>query len=134
MWRSICYIDLLSCSYVPDVIKGDLDSLRPSVHDYFSRLGVPIIKDDDQYATDLGKCIEEIEKNEDGNGVSVHICHPYFFTRMFHLYTLQSILSSFLEVSPAVSTKRAILCTLCTYFLQEGKHGVNDSECVKERG
>lgn len=74
--------------YTPDLIKGDLDSLRDDVRQYYankvcetsargllqvygSRLtllvlqqGVPVERDGDQYATDLGKCIKALEALE----------------------------------------------------------------------
>ncbi|EIM90925.1 thiamine pyrophosphokinase Thi80 [Stereum hirsutum FP-91666 SS1] len=59
--------DLLreACSkYLPDLIKGDLDSLRDDVKDYYTSKGVPIITDEDQYSTDLMKCISSLEEIE----------------------------------------------------------------------
>ncbi|TDL25502.1 thiamine pyrophosphokinase [Rickenella mellea] len=43
--------------YLPDLIKGDLDSIRPDVRAYYSALGIPIVHDPDQYSTDLMKCV-----------------------------------------------------------------------------
>ncbi|KAI6044710.1 thiamine pyrophosphokinase [Pisolithus marmoratus] len=50
--------DDLRCSYVPDLIKGDLDSLRANVRDYYAS------KDHDQNSTDLMKCIQSIQEKE----------------------------------------------------------------------
>lgn len=50
--------------YVPDLIKGDLDSLRPDVAAHYRAAGVPIVQDDDQYSTDLQKCIQALEHKE----------------------------------------------------------------------
>jgi thiamine pyrophosphokinase len=47
---------------VPDLIHGDLDSLRPDVQEYYEANDVSITKDEDQYSTDFGKAIKEILK------------------------------------------------------------------------
>ncbi|GBG63036.1 hypothetical protein CBR_g34735 [Chara braunii] len=50
--------DLDGPSYVPDAIKGDFDSIRPEVKDYYAKLGTEIIDVSyDQDTTDLHKCI-----------------------------------------------------------------------------
>ncbi|KAH6868090.1 thiamine pyrophosphokinase [Alternaria rosae] len=46
--------------YLPDMIHGDLDSLRDDVRDYYEARGVPVLRDGDQYSTDFGKCMKEI--------------------------------------------------------------------------
>ncbi|CAK0784158.1 hypothetical protein CVIRNUC_007361 [Coccomyxa viridis] len=44
--------------YVPDIIKGDLDSIRPDVLKYYSSHGTQVIDEsEDQDSTDLQKCI-----------------------------------------------------------------------------
>ncbi|KAJ5176535.1 uncharacterized protein N7482_002412 [Penicillium canariense] len=43
---------------LPDRIVGDLDSLRPSVRQHYEKLGVPVVKDPDQYSTDFTKCLK----------------------------------------------------------------------------
>eukprot|EP00897_Mesotaenium_endlicherianum_P009784 jgi/Mesen1/8834/ME000053S08243 len=44
--------------FVPDVIKGDLDSLRPEVADFYRALGCRIVDlSEDQDSTDLHKCV-----------------------------------------------------------------------------
>ncbi|AGV14609.1 thiamine pyrophosphokinase, variant [Cryptococcus neoformans var. grubii H99] len=49
--------------YLPDLIKGDLDSLRPDVQAHYASLKVPIKKDMDEYSTDLMKCIQEVPED-----------------------------------------------------------------------
>lgn len=49
--------------YLPDLIKGDLDSLRPDVQAHYASLKVPIKKDEDEYSTDLMKCIQEVPED-----------------------------------------------------------------------
>ncbi|RPA94115.1 thiamine pyrophosphokinase [Choiromyces venosus 120613-1] len=49
-------------SHAPACITGDLDSLRPDVHSYYSNLGVEIQKVTDQNTTDFGKCLSWISE------------------------------------------------------------------------
>jgi thiamine pyrophosphokinase len=51
-----------SNNYVPDLIRGDLDSLRPDVRKYFARNGVRIEKDHAQDTNDLDKCLQVVWK------------------------------------------------------------------------
>ncbi|EJT98223.1 thiamine pyrophosphokinase Thi80 [Dacryopinax primogenitus] len=51
-------------AYIPDLIKGDLDSIRPDVKSFYAAKGVPIVKDADLYATDLIKCILALKEHE----------------------------------------------------------------------
>ncbi|THV03215.1 thiamine pyrophosphokinase Thi80 [Dendrothele bispora CBS 962.96] len=53
--------------YRPNLIKGDLDSLRDDVKQFYSSNGIPVVQDQDQNSTDLMKCVaavEELEKTE----------------------------------------------------------------------
>lgn len=44
--------------YKPDVIKGDLDSIRPEVKEFYQTLGTKILDNsEDQDSTDLWKCV-----------------------------------------------------------------------------
>lgn len=50
--------------YKPDVIKGDMDSVRPEVKEYYSNLGTKIVDEShDQDTTDLHKCVAFIAQN-----------------------------------------------------------------------
>ncbi|SCV68452.1 BQ2448_573 [Microbotryum intermedium] len=49
---------------IPDLIKGDLDSLRNDVRAYYERKNVSIIHDPNQYSTDLGKCVVALTEYE----------------------------------------------------------------------
>ncbi|CAL4972301.1 unnamed protein product [Urochloa decumbens] len=50
--------------YKPDVIKGDMDSIRPEVMDYYSNLGTNIVDEShDQDTTDLHKCVSFITRD-----------------------------------------------------------------------
>ncbi|KAG6547482.1 hypothetical protein Mapa_010930 [Marchantia paleacea] len=51
--------------YKPDVIKGDLDSIRPAVRDFYLSLGTVVIDEsEDQDTTDFQKCIAYIKDFE----------------------------------------------------------------------
>ncbi|KAJ5354130.1 thiamine pyrophosphokinase eukaryotic [Penicillium brevicompactum] len=46
--------------HLPDVVMGDLDSIRPAVREHYEKLGVRVIRDPDQYSTDFTKCLKFI--------------------------------------------------------------------------
>ncbi|RXW21040.1 hypothetical protein EST38_g4802 [Candolleomyces aberdarensis] len=50
--------------HLPDLIKGDFDSLNPDVRAFYASHGVSVIQDDDQDSTDLMKCIQALEEKE----------------------------------------------------------------------
>ncbi|WRX09673.1 thiamine pyrophosphokinase [Theobroma cacao] len=53
--------DVRRSRYKPDVIKGDMDSIRTEVLDFYTSLGTEIIdKSHDQDTTDLHKCVTYI--------------------------------------------------------------------------
>jgi len=56
--------------YFPDLITGDLDSIRPQVREYYSSYGVPVIQDNDQDSTDLMKCVAFLRDKEALQGSS----------------------------------------------------------------
>ncbi|KAJ4478168.1 thiamine pyrophosphokinase [Lentinula aciculospora] len=56
--------------YLPELIKGDLDSLRSDVHEYYASQGVPVEKDEDQDSTDLMKCMSTIAEKEKSEGTN----------------------------------------------------------------
>jgi thiamine pyrophosphokinase len=45
---------------LPDIIHGDLDSLRDDVRAYYASHGVDVSQDHDQYSTDFGKTMQKI--------------------------------------------------------------------------
>ena len=47
-------------TFQPNVIHGDLDSLKDHVRAKFEEMGVEISLDPDQYSTDFGKCVKKI--------------------------------------------------------------------------
>ncbi|KAH1071130.1 hypothetical protein AAZX31_03G193400 [Glycine max] len=61
--------------YKPDVIKGDMDSIRTEVLDFYAKLGTKIIDEShDQDTTDLHKCvayIRDLTPNVDGSELCI---------------------------------------------------------------
>ncbi|KAJ4783345.1 thiamine pyrophosphokinase 1 [Rhynchospora pubera] len=50
--------------YTPDVIKGDLDSIRDDVKDFYLNLGVRVVDEShDQDTTDLHKCVAYVSNS-----------------------------------------------------------------------
>ncbi|KAN0035035.1 hypothetical protein ACTFIV_001575 [Dictyostelium citrinum] len=58
-----------SSRWIPDYIKGDLDSLHEGVSDFFSKKGSTIVLDSSQDTCDLQKCFELIIDLEKGSGI-----------------------------------------------------------------
>ncbi|KAF9516921.1 hypothetical protein BS47DRAFT_1291536 [Hydnum rufescens UP504] len=63
-----------TATYLPDLVKGDLDSIRPEVREFYASMGVTVVEDTDQDSTDLMKCVESISKLEEINpGVNYNV-------------------------------------------------------------
>lgn len=60
--------------YIPDFIKGDLDSLRGDVREFYENLGCAIEKDPDQDTNDLDKCLQAIFERQTSNSVNYAVC------------------------------------------------------------
>lgn len=58
--------------YLPDLIKGDFDSLRPDVKEFYTSKNVKIVPDDDQDSTDLMKCVSSLLDKEKQSGDDQH--------------------------------------------------------------
>ncbi|KAG9558414.1 thiamine pyrophosphokinase, partial [Aureobasidium melanogenum] len=50
--------------YLPNIIHGDLDSLREDVKSYYKGRNVEVTKDPDQYSTDFGKAIKQVLREQ----------------------------------------------------------------------
>ncbi|KAG9040366.1 hypothetical protein FS837_000735 [Tulasnella sp. UAMH 9824] len=55
-------------SYLPDLIKGDLDSIRPEVRQWYEGRQVDVVRDPDQYSTDFMKCVASVDALEAASG------------------------------------------------------------------
>jgi len=49
---------------LPDLIRGDFDSIRDDVKSYYTSKGVNVFQDSDQYSTDLQKCLNSLSELE----------------------------------------------------------------------
>lgn len=54
----------------PHYIKGDLDSLRADVREYFSAKGTQVLQDPDQNTNDLDKCLQLIHQLQEADDSS----------------------------------------------------------------
>ncbi|KAF1799097.1 thiamine pyrophosphokinase [Mucor lusitanicus] len=54
--------------YIPDEIRGDLDSIRPDVRAYYESKSVKITKVSDQDSTDFMKCVALLSEKEKERG------------------------------------------------------------------
>ncbi|KAF8625535.1 hypothetical protein AX15_005302 [Amanita polypyramis BW_CC] len=59
--------------YMPDLIKGDLDSIRHDVKKYYVAQGVPVVLDGDQNSTDLMKCVTSLQEREQEEGLEYEL-------------------------------------------------------------
>ncbi|KAG0305313.1 hypothetical protein BGZ97_001150, partial [Linnemannia gamsii] len=50
--------------FLPDSIRGDLDSLRDSVKEYYQSMGVPVDHVEEQNSTDFMKCVELVRARD----------------------------------------------------------------------
>ncbi|KIJ32742.1 hypothetical protein M422DRAFT_233953 [Sphaerobolus stellatus SS14] len=57
-----------SYRYLPDLIKGDFDSIWPEVKEYYRKKGVDVIQDNHQDYTDLQKCFASLGEIESRGG------------------------------------------------------------------
>ncbi|KAI9282758.1 thiamine pyrophosphokinase [Sporodiniella umbellata] len=53
--------------YLPDEIRGDLDSIRPDVQEYYTSKKVKITKVSEQMSTDFMKCVKLLQEKEKEN-------------------------------------------------------------------
>ncbi|KAF8348822.1 thiamine pyrophosphokinase Thi80 [Amanita rubescens] len=59
--------------YLPDLIKGDLDSIRDDVRRYYIEQGIPALCDEDQDSTDLMKCVAALHERERVEGLEYEL-------------------------------------------------------------
>ncbi|KAF0498705.1 thiamine pyrophosphokinase [Gigaspora margarita] len=59
--------------YIPHYIRGDLDSLRDDVKDFYISKGAEVERDPDQNSTDFMKCIELVRRKERESSVKHEI-------------------------------------------------------------
>ena len=120
---------------LPHAICGDMDSLRPDVAEHYRSKGVKIIKDPDQYSTDLTKCLKYIRdqavENEDKHDsprekkVDVAILGSLAgradqaFSQLHHLYTHSQDIHSMLGSLYLITTESVI------FLLEKGQNRIH---------
>ncbi|KAI8906675.1 thiamine pyrophosphokinase [Entophlyctis helioformis] len=60
--------DELRSKMLPDAIRGDLDSLRADVRQFYESKGIAVLKDPSQDTTDFQKCLEYLVQREQAEG------------------------------------------------------------------
>ncbi|KAJ3125047.1 hypothetical protein HK101_006003, partial [Irineochytrium annulatum] len=68
--------DAARSQLLPDLILGDLDSIRPDVRAFYESRGVPVTSDGDQDSTDFGKCVAHVRSLE-GGGAPPSVVHDH---------------------------------------------------------
>jgi thiamine pyrophosphokinase len=61
---SQCYLIRDERAQLPNIIHGDLDSLREDVKEYYRGCNVEVTGDPDQYSTDFGKAIKQVLREQ----------------------------------------------------------------------
>ncbi|KAF2355574.1 thiamine pyrophosphokinase [Trinorchestia longiramus] len=122
---------------LPDFICGDFDSARPELLQYYSKLGVPIIRTDDQNYTDFYKGLQELKRHLNSNPaikishviVAVQISAERFdhvFANINSLFKVQKLLPSTPVVLVSSSTVQLLLPEGESVVVPSGH---TDSEC-----
>lgn len=96
-------------SYIPSIVHGDLDSIRPEVSEFFKKKGVTVTRDRNEDTTDMSKCLAKIKALPNSNELSVFVA-GIFGSRFDH--EMGNLNSAFTE---ADSFSRLILLSNETY-------------------
>ncbi|KAI0806020.1 thiamine pyrophosphokinase Thi80 [Irpex lacteus] len=110
-------------AFLPDLIKGDLDSLRDDVKDFYTSQGVTVLQDHDQYSTDLMKCVEELTQKEQKEGTQYDIVILGGLTgRLDQTIHTLSYLHKLRKIRQRVFT---ITDDNVAWVIDEGEHNIN---------
>ena len=119
---------------MPNAICGDLDSLHPEVEEHYRSHGVKIVKDPDQYSTDLTKCLKYIrdrlaetgdEHRSPQRGVDVAIFGSLggradqAFSQLHHLYTCSQ------DVPSMIGDLYLLTAESVMFLLEKGKNRIH---------
>ena len=122
------------CSQFPNAICGDFDSLRPEVEQYYRDSDVKIVKDPDQYTTDLTKSLKymrdqllktEDEESNPRRGLDIAIFGSLggradqAFSQLHHLYTCSQDASSAIDDLYLITAQSVII------LLEKGKNRIH---------
>eukprot|EP00288_Rhodomonas_lens_P020160 CAMPEP_0177690750 /NCGR_PEP_ID=MMETSP0484_2-20121128/935_1 /TAXON_ID=354590 /ORGANISM="Rhodomonas lens, Strain RHODO" /LENGTH=290 /DNA_ID=CAMNT_0019201319 /DNA_START=227 /DNA_END=1096 /DNA_ORIENTATION=- len=106
--------------YIPDYVRGDLDSVEDSVRDYYKDKNTKIVKYINQDTTDLEKCLELLESLE--TPFSQVIVLGAFGGRIDHEFSHYAVLYKYPQTDIVlVSHKRA------AFLLRPGTHQIHTS-------
>mmetsp|Transcript_9091 Transcript_9091/g.11823 ORF Transcript_9091/g.11823 Transcript_9091/m.11823 type:complete len:261 (+) Transcript_9091:237-1019(+) len=59
--------------YIPDLVRGDLDSLRPEVGEFFRSRGTDIGQDTDPATNDMEKCLKYLKQRQEETGEKLNV-------------------------------------------------------------
>ncbi|KAM0797329.1 thiamine pyrophosphokinase [Usnea florida] len=117
----------------PYAIVGDMDSLRPDVEEHYRSQHVKIVKDPDQYSTDLQKCLKYIEDHmiglqDEGASPRRKMDVAIFgslggradqaFSQLHHLY------ASSQNMTPMIGDLYLITTESVMFLLEKGKNSI----------
>ncbi|KAG1453082.1 hypothetical protein G6F46_009077 [Rhizopus delemar] len=110
--------------FIPDEIRGDLDSIRPEVWEYYESKNVKITKIDDQDSNDFMKCVnllseKEKENNETYDIVATPALGGRFDQTMSSIHVLYTLKDQVKKKVILVSSENL------TMLLDKGKHHIH---------
>jgi len=115
--------------YIPDLVKGDLDSLRADVRSYYSSMNVSIEKDGDPNSTDLMKCVASLKELEESAGSTMH--NILFLGGIGGRLDQTMHTLSYLHKQRQVRTRMMVINDDClAWVLNEGEHTIAVDSCV----
>ena len=91
-------VESVRARFLPNLVKGDLDSIRPDVRAYYQKQGIPIVDlSHDQDSTDLQKCVSYIERLsiEKKNDIDTIVAVGALGGRLDHILANLSTLHTF---------------------------------------
>ena len=118
----------------PYAIVGDMDSLRPDVEEHYRSQNVKIVKDPDQYSTDLQKCLKciedqtiEIQDEDESPRRKMDVAifgslggrADQAFSQLHHLY------ASSQNTTPTIGDLYLITTESVLFLLEKGKNSIH---------
>ncbi|KAI9205870.1 putative KEX1 protein [Polychytrium aggregatum] len=115
--------------FIPDYIRGDLDSIRPEVRVWYEQQGVSVGVVEDQYSTDFQKCLHLLGQVESERGIkfdrvlvlggiggrfdqtmhNIHVLHLLGRSRVLYMISNESV----------------------SFLLMPGKHRIECSKAIE---
>lgn len=114
--------------FIPEYVRGDLDSVEDKVIEYYQKHGTKIIKDNDQDTTDLEKCISLIKQNTSLDAREVVVLGA-FGGRLDHEFSHYHVLFKFSRIKLVLlSPGRA------AFVLVPGRHAIDTKSLGRSCG